>query len=986
MENKRLSDAVGMKSENLHLMRFVASIMVILSHSFIISTASEAEEWFVVLSNSQVTMGGFAVAIFFLCGGYLIAMSAEKNQSARKFFSARILRLFPPLVFSTFFTIILCGFFSEYGQILYYFSPTTWAYMRNCYFERVYYLPGVFTGNPYGAVVNGSLWTLPVEFICYILCFIAMKMKLTKKKSYPFTVPIVLLGAYGVWFLGYGIPSVRELIRPVLLFYVGMGYWIYREHIQFTIRNFVIAIAAFFGFMAIGQGTLAMVLAFPYIMMTIWFGMKQCSPKLGKLGNYSYGIYLWAFPVQQAVMHVYADFPMEPMLNAAISIPISIVLGVITYEISEKWFMGFVRDIKRQGVYMTLKERTRKIWDISKKFNLPEWMFVIILIVYSMRHIYWGLDLWDTGYNYINFKYMDLEHMDSMWYFSTYLSNLVGHYMTLLPFGDMLMGMNFYTGLTVVALAMMGYFFCTRKLKISPWAAFLGVFVAESLCWSPTAVLYNYVTYILVVACILLIYKGITQKKNWSLFLAGVCLGANVLSRFSNLPQAGLILAVWAYGFIESKERQEKGALQETIHRTLWCIGGYLTGFGMFFASFAVKYGPMAYINGVMRLFGMTEDVTSYTPDSMLDFVIQSFTTNFNWMLFMLKYAIIPLLIWMVIHFLYKHVKVVSEKIVLYRTMTVIAYVITCVLALIMIKDLLYGGYFDVYYRTYGCMLNPATTFMMLAMLIAIIRLFQKNVTKEDKLIGMLIALALFFNSLGSSNGVFLAINNFFLAAPYTIWHCYKFIHKATNKILCFREKKLQLVDEAEETEKGLQIYIHHFPLKCILGTFLALFLVQVSIFGYSFCFAEATGIIDTSASVPNNDVLAGIKMAPDRAEWLYSISEYVNENDLEGRESIVYGLTSSIAYYLDMPPAFNAWILLVSYLYEEMAMDIVELEAQIDAGEVEPPIIIGEATHPVYEGEPKWDLLAGLIEKYDYEITFFNGKFIIWEPYAKQP
>lgn len=985
MENRRLSDTVGMKSENLHLMRFLASIMVILSHSFVISTGTEENEWFVQLSNSQVTMGGFAVAIFFLCGGYLIAMSAEKNQTAKKFFSARVLRLFPPLIFSTFFTIIICGFFSEYGQILYYFSPVTWAYMKNCIFGRVYYLPGVFTANPYGAVVNGSLWTLPVEFICYILCFIALKLKLTKKKSYPFTVPLVIAGAYVVWFLGNGIPSIRELIRPVLLFYIGMGYWIYREYIQFSIRNFVIAIVAFFVLMAMGQGTLAMLLAFPYIMMTIWFGMKQCSPKIGKLGNYSYGIYLWGFPVQQAVMHVYGDFPMEPMLNALISIPISIVLGIITYLISEKWFMKFVRNVKEVGLYMTLKESVRGIWDKVRKLKLPEWVYVLILVVYSMRHINWGLDLWDTGYNYINFKYMDLEHMDSMWYFSTYLSNLVGHYMTKLPFGDTLMGMNFYTGLIVVALALMGYYFCTRKMKIAPWAAFVGVFVAESLCWSPTAVLYNYVTYILIVACVILIYKGITQDKKWALFLAGVCLGANVLSRFSNLPQMGLILAVWGYGFIDSRGRQEKGALKETINRTLWCIGGYLLGFGSFFASFAVKYGPMAYIEGVMRLFGMTEDVTSYTPDSMIDFVLESFSTNLNWMAFMLKYAIIPIVLWMIIDLLYRRVKVVSENIAIYRALTVIAYVITCGLAVLMIRDLLYGGYFDVYYRTYGCMLNPATTFMLLTMLITIIQLVQKNVSKEEKLIGMLISLMLIFNSLGSSNGVFLAINNFFLAAPYTLWHCYLFIRKGTNKVFHIGKKVKQIAENEEVEEKGLRVYIHHFPLKCILGAFLGLFLVQVSIFGYNFCFAEATGIVDTSVEVPNNDVLAGIKMAPDRAEWLYSISEYVNENDLEGRESIVYGLTASIAYYLDMPPAFNSWILLVSYLYEEMAMDMMELEAQIEAGEVEPPIIIGEATHPVYEGEPKWDLIAEFMEKYDYEITFYNGKFIIWEPYAAQ-
>lgn len=973
MEHTRLSDTVGMKSENLHLMRFIASIMVILSHSFVICTASEENEWFVKLFDAQLTMGGFAVAVFFLCGGYLIAMSAEKNQTAGKYFTARVLRLFPPLVFSTFFTIVLCSFFSEMGQILYFFSPTTWVYMWNCVFKRVYYLPGVFTGNPYGAVVNGSLWTLPVEFICYILCFMAIKMKLTKKKSYPFTAPFVIAGAYVVWFMGYGIPNLRELIRPVLLFYIGMGYWIYREYITFSIRKFCIAIAAFVGLMIIGQGTLAMLLAFPYIMMTIWFGMKQCSPKLGKLGNYSYGIYLWGFPVQQMVMDVYADFPMDPMLNVVFAIPITIVLGIITYYVSEKWFMQAVREIKEVGLYMTLKQMVDKIWQVVRKIKCPEWIYLLILTVYPMRHVHWGLDLWDTGYNYINYKYMDLEHMDSMWFFSTYLSGLVGKVMSMLPFGDTLLGMNFYTGLTVVALAYMAYFFCTRKAKIAPWATFLGIFVAINLCWSPTAVLYNYVSYILIVAGVMLIYKGLTQEKNWPLFVAGICLGANVLSRFSNLPHMALILAVWAYGFLESRETKEKGAFKRTLNRTWWCIGGYVTGLGVFLGYISIKYGLDFYIESVMRLFEMSDQISTYSSSGMIEFVLQSYSTNWIWTKYMLGYAVPPLVLWFIFDFLQNNVKFVRENVAIYRVGTVALYVFTIYQAVIMIRDLLYNGYYDLNYHAYPSMLNPATTFLLLTIFTVFVKLVQKKVPKEEKLLAMLILLMLMLNSFGSSNGVFLSINNLFLAAPFVLWNCYKFIRTMTNKVFTIIEKS--------DGNFKLQIYFHHFPLKCILGAFLGLFIIQSTMFGYKYFFTEATGAMNVGSTVPNNEVTKHIRMSPEKAEWLYSISEYVNANDLTGRELIMYGQTASIHYYLDMPPAFNAWLSLVSYQYSQMEKDMDKLEAQIDAGEVELPIIIGETTHPVYEGEPKWDRIAEFMNKYGYELTFINGKFMLFEP-----
>ena len=104
--------------------------------------------------------------------------------------------------------------------------------------------------------------------------------------------------------------------------------------------------------------------------------------------------------------------------------------------------------------------------DKKKISNLLENLFIVILAFYPLRHIGVGLDLWDTGYNYANFQYMGTGNMDSMWFFSTYLANVTGNFLTKLPSGDTLMGMNLYTGLTVSLMALIGYFFCTRKLKM----------------------------------------------------------------------------------------------------------------------------------------------------------------------------------------------------------------------------------------------------------------------------------------------------------------------------------------------------------------------------------------------------------------------------------------------------------------------------------------------------------------------------------------
>ena len=106
--------------------------------------------------------------------------------------------------------------------------------------------------------------------------------------------------------------------------------------------------------------------------------------------------------------------------------------------------------------------------------------------------------------------------------------------------------MNFYTGLFVSALALTGYWFCIKKLHMPAWIAFLGEVAAVCLCWCPTALLYNYLTYVLFLAGCLFLYQGLFREKNGLLVAAGICLGTNVLVRFSNLAEAGMIVAVWA--------------------------------------------------------------------------------------------------------------------------------------------------------------------------------------------------------------------------------------------------------------------------------------------------------------------------------------------------------------------------------------------------------------------------------------------------------
>lgn len=136
-----------------------------------------------------------------------------------------------------------------------------------------------------------------------------------------------------------------------------------------------------------------------------------------------------------------------------------------------------------------------------------------------------GRRFMDGGYNYANFRYSGPEHMDSMWYFATWLANAIGSLLMRLPFGNTMLGMNVYTGLIVSIMATVFYFFCVKKLRIAAPVAFVGELTAIELCWAPTSALYNYLTYLFLLVATCFLYQGLVSGRvSWLVAALGVFL------------------------------------------------------------------------------------------------------------------------------------------------------------------------------------------------------------------------------------------------------------------------------------------------------------------------------------------------------------------------------------------------------------------------------------------------------------------------------
>lgn len=290
------------RKNNLNFMRFIAALLVIVSHSIPICYGAQYDDWLAKITDNSLNFGGVAVGFFFVMGGYLIAKSAERKKYARIFFKARIIRLFPSLIV----TVVLCTF--VLGTIVtslsirdYFNNPMTYKYLINIFLIPQHNLPGVFEANIYQNVVNGALWTLPVEFFCYIVCFIVYKLGFFEKRRMRYTYPTMfLIGMFIVIYLQDKIFLLR-ILRPMFLFYIGMLYYVYRDKIFLNRKWAILLFVILIGLFVINQSTLAMFICFPYICFYLAFEPKGTLCFFCSKHELSYGIYLWGWPIQQTL-------------------------------------------------------------------------------------------------------------------------------------------------------------------------------------------------------------------------------------------------------------------------------------------------------------------------------------------------------------------------------------------------------------------------------------------------------------------------------------------------------------------------------------------------------------------------------------------------------------------------------------------------------------------------------------------------------------
>lgn len=317
--------------------KFFAAILVIFSHSFAIS--KNDYDFFERYTDGYVNLGGLAVAILFAISGYYIMKSLDK-KGTKKFIKKRILRLVPSLAVVVILCIIVLGlFFSDMSAINYLSNLNTYKYLLNIFFIPIHYLPGVFTNNIYGSTVNGALWTMIVQFLCYIYVYIAYIIKLAKRENINYYLLFsFFLGICGLLLFNYlKIKVIIAMIRPFLCFVFG-GYLYYSK--AFNKKLFITSII-FSVICLIVDNYLSinsfLIICVTYIIIYLCenyeFVVKNKIVK--SVISSSYELYLVGFPIQQALVSLNGG-TMSIFYNFTAGLSLAVVFSVIIEIISKK--------------------------------------------------------------------------------------------------------------------------------------------------------------------------------------------------------------------------------------------------------------------------------------------------------------------------------------------------------------------------------------------------------------------------------------------------------------------------------------------------------------------------------------------------------------------------------------------------------------------------------------------------------------------------
>ena len=362
------------RGNSFTFLRLTFALAVVFAHSF--AVGGFGADPLARFSSGAVNIGTIAVMCFFVVSGFLITGSALRQPSLLQFGLNRVARILPgfwAVQLLTVFVLAPAIMLARDGHELGYWESinagpnSAMSYLLlNAYFQIIQYpITDLFLHNPVGSAVNGSLWSLAPEVICYVyLGLIALLGGLRWK----FTGPVLFLVVYiyhnfalgrpelairvadtleNGWIFNFEVPLIRSVF---LAFLGGMSCYQFRDALRWQGWMAVVAVLALAGSCWVGSFEFVWPFALPYLVL--YLAHRLPFERVERWGDFSYGIYIYAFPLQQCLaLAGWQRFGFLPFFGA--STILAVLAGVVSWFALERPILQGARFFSRRWLVRT---------------------------------------------------------------------------------------------------------------------------------------------------------------------------------------------------------------------------------------------------------------------------------------------------------------------------------------------------------------------------------------------------------------------------------------------------------------------------------------------------------------------------------------------------------------------------------------------------------------------------------------------------------
>lgn len=327
-----LHDALNSgRKNNLDALRAVAAIAVVVSHAWPLAEGPGTIE--PLESLFGISLGGSAVLIFFFVSGLLISQSAARwTNNKSRFVQARIMRIWPGLAVAL---LVSAGLAIIFGSSA---GPVEFVLyvLRGLALVSIQHtLSGAWANVPYPGAVNGPLWTLFYEVVCYICC-----ASIIWARHWSMALRIAGgIAALLAIFIALQVPSLayRLHVLAPLAFAFALGHiawrcqkYIFLGRLSWLGTVILLAIAAY---LPMGAWTLVWALALMVLLLAYTL------PNIEMPLDLSYGIYIYGWPVAQACISLLPGLsaPGLAMVSVLATLPLAYLSWILIEHPALHW-------------------------------------------------------------------------------------------------------------------------------------------------------------------------------------------------------------------------------------------------------------------------------------------------------------------------------------------------------------------------------------------------------------------------------------------------------------------------------------------------------------------------------------------------------------------------------------------------------------------------------------------------------------------------